>query len=290
MLDGVSDGLLRARRAELGAFLRARRAELRPRDVGLPDAGGPGRRRTPGLRRSEVAMLAGLSVEYYVRLEQGRGANPSRQVLAALARALLLTRDERDYVFRIAGESPPSPERRSSVVAPSVQHLLAALTATPAFVVDAAYDVLAWNPLATLFVGDLSRVPDDERNMIRWMFRRPPGDPHWSDEDALAFTCSMVADLRAAYARHLGDRALEALVTKLLALSPRFAAMWSEQRVEERRLIHKRVDHPRLGPLEFACQLLLVPATDQRIILYLAAPGSPTDAAFRRADAAFAVR
>src|SRR5580700_496135 len=111
-------------RAELAAFLRTRRARLSPRQVGLPEAGAPGRRRTPGLRRQEVAQLAGMSVDYYIRLEQGRGPHPSRQVLSALARALMLTADERDYLFRVAGESPPAVAGPSREITPGIRHLL----------------------------------------------------------------------------------------------------------------------------------------------------------------------
>jgi transcriptional regulator with XRE-family HTH domain len=272
----VSDRQIR--RSELAAFLRARRAGLRPRDVGLPDGV---RRRTPGLRRQEVAQLAGISVEYYVRLEQGRGPHPSRQVLSALSRALLLSRDEREYLFRIAGEAPPRVEGPSGEVTPGVRYLLDALPETPAYVVDAKYDVLAWNRLATFFISDLSLVPPQQRNMIRWMFRQPADDHHWSDEETLAFTRSTVADLRAAYARYLGDPGIDSLVTELLALSPRFAEMWAEQHVEARRRIVKRIDHPA-GRLEIECQMLHVPDTDQRIIVYCAEPGSPTQATFRR--------
>jgi len=266
------------RRDEVAAFLRARRAGLRPRDVGLPDGV---RRRTPGLRRQEVAQLAGISVEYYVRLEQARGSHPSRQVLAALTRALMLTRDEREYLFRIAGEVPPRVEGPSREVAPAVRRLIDGMPETPAYVVDAAYQVLAWNRLATRFIGDLSQVPERDRNMIRWMFLQPADDPRWSEE-MLRFTRASVADLRAAYARYLGDRGIEELVTELLALSPRFAGMWAEQHVEARRRLVKRVDHPAAGPLDFECQMLHVPDTDQRIIAYVAEPGSPTHEAFRR--------
>src|SRR6266542_4760525 len=133
------------RRTELAGFLRARRARLSPRQAGLPEAGTPGRRRTPGLRRQEVAQLAGMSIDYYIRLEQARGPHPSRQVLSALARALMLTRDEREYLFRIAGESPPPTVGPSREVVPGIQYLLDSLVETPAYVVDAKYDVLAWN-------------------------------------------------------------------------------------------------------------------------------------------------
>src|SRR5689334_13266252 len=182
----------------------------------------------------------------------------------------------------MAGQSPPRVEGPRREVTPGIRYLLDGLTETPAYVVDATYDVFAWNALATHFVGDLSAVPPRDRNMVRWMFRQPPDDPHWADEDHVAFARATVADLRAAYARYLGDRGIEELVTELLGASPGFARMWAEHRVEERRRIVKKVDHPALGALEFECQLLLVPDTDQRIIVYCAAPGSPTQEVFRR--------
>jgi len=135
------------KRGELATFLRTRRQRLRPADVGLP-AGG--RRRTPGLRRQEVAELAGISVDYYIRLEQARGPHPSRQVLTALGRALVLTADEREYLFRLAGESPPPAAVPSREISPGIRNLLDSMPETPAYVVDAKYDVLAWNSLATL--------------------------------------------------------------------------------------------------------------------------------------------
>jgi transcriptional regulator with XRE-family HTH domain len=266
-------------RAELAAFLRTRRNRLTPRDVGLP---GGQRRRTPGLRRQEVAELAGLSVDYYIRLEQGRGPRPSRQVLAALSRALLLTTDEREYLFRVGGEEPSPVPGPSRDVPASIRYLLDALTDIPAYVVSAKFDILAWNRLATYFIGDLTGFPEDDRNMIRWMFARPAGDGYWDDEHAVAFTRSIVADLRAAYARYPGNRSIDALVTELLALSPRFAAMWAEHDVAARHPMVKRVDHPLAGPLEFECQVLHIQDTDQRLIAYVALPGSPTHAAFLR--------
>jgi MmyB-like transcription regulator ligand binding domain/Helix-turn-helix domain len=262
-------------RAELAAFLRARRARVTPRDAGLAEVG---RRRTPGLRRQEVAQLAGMSVDYYIRLEQGRGPHPSRQVLSALARALMLAADERDYLFRMAGEAPPRPARPGREITPGIRHLLDGLPATPAYVVDAAWNVLAWNQLATHFIGNLAGSAD--RNMIRWTFRRSPGDSVWSDEDFLRFTRSTVADLRAGYARYPGDPGIERLVTELLALSPRFAEMWAAHEVEVRGRMLKRVSHPQAGPLEFECQVLHIAETGQRLIAYCAAPGSATEAAF----------
>jgi transcriptional regulator with XRE-family HTH domain len=266
-------------RDALAAFLRARRARRQPGDVGLPDHG---RRRTPGLRRQEVAQLAGMSVDYYIRLEQGRGPHPSRQILLSLARALVLSRDERDYLFRIAGVAPPPTTGPNRDVGDAIRYLLDSLTEVPAYVVDAKYDVLAWNALATQFIGDLSKVAEDDRNMIRWMFRRPEDGTSWDDAASQRFTRATVADLRAAYARYPGDPGLERLVTDLLGASPRFAEMWAAHEVEERRRIVKKVTHPDLGPLEFECQVLHVPDTDQRVIVYCPQPGSPTQETFRR--------
>lgn len=266
-------------RAELAAFLRTRRHRLRPRDVGLPDGL---RRRTPGLRRQEVAELAGLSVDYLIRLEQARGPKPSRQVLSALARALMLTGDERQYLFRIAGEEPSPAATAGKTVPAGIRHLIDAMPETPAYVVSARFDVLAWNTLATHFIGDLSDYPDDDRNMIRWMFRRPAEDGYWDDEHAVAFTRSIVADLRAAYAKYPGDRSIDALVTELRALSPKFAEMWAENEVAARHPTVKRVDHPLTGPIEFECQVMHIQDTDQRLITYVAAPGSAAREAFRR--------
>ncbi|GAA3391235.1 helix-turn-helix transcriptional regulator [Cryptosporangium minutisporangium] len=266
-------------RDEVAAFLRARRARLKPAGVGLPDGI---RRRTPGLRRQEVAQLAGMSIDYYIRLEQGRGPNPSRQVLSALARALMLNRDERDYLFRVAGENPPTVIRPARELTPAIRYLLASLSEVPAYVVDAKYDVLAWNDLAIHFISDLSLVPEADRNMVRWMFRRPDDDPHWDEESAEAFARSTIADLRAAYARYPGDPGIEGLVTELLGTSARFAEMWAAHDVEERRRIVKSVVSPLFGQLEFECQVLQIPETGQRLIFYCAEPGSPTHQVFRR--------
>ena len=189
-------------RSELAAFLRDRRGRITPSDVGLPETG---RRRTPGLRRQEVAQLAGMSVEYYVRLEQARGPNPSGQVLSALARALVLSVDERTYLFRMAGAEPPPVRSPAREVSLAIRHLLDSLTATPAYVLDAKYDVLAWNTLATHFIGDMAEVDESERNIVTWMFCRPD-DPRAAERpEATCMERQSVADLRAAYARYPGD-------------------------------------------------------------------------------------
>jgi transcriptional regulator with XRE-family HTH domain len=265
-------------RDDLATFLVTRRHRLRPGDAGLPAVG---RRRTPGLRRQEVAQLAGMSVDYYIRLEQARGPRPSRQVLAALARALMLTADERDYLFRVADESPPPIAGPSREISPGIRSLLDSMPETPAYVVDAKYDVLAWNNLATYFIGDLSGFAGSERNMIRWIFCLPATAVPWTDPESARFTRSTIADLRAAYARYPTDPGIQGLITELLGTSPRFAEIWEAHEVESRRPTIKRVDHPEAGSLEFECQVLHIPHTGQRLITYCAAPGSSTQAAFR---------
>ena len=142
--------------------------------------------------------------------------------------------------------------------------------------------MLAWNKLATHFIGDLSGFGEADRNMIRWVFRLPATALPWTDPETVRFTRSTVADLRTSYARYPADRGIQALVTELLGASPQFARMWEEHEVESRRPIIKRVTHPLAGPLEFECQLLHIPGTGQRMIVYCAAPGSATQAAFRR--------
>jgi transcriptional regulator with XRE-family HTH domain len=281
-----------ANRPELAAFLRARRARLSLRDAGLPEA-GTGRRRTPGLRRQEVAQLAGMSIDYYIRLEQGRGPQPSRQVLSALARALMLGGDEREYLFRTAGEIPPPPVRPSREITPGIRHLLDGMPHTPAYVVDAAYNLLAWNQLAVHFIGspaEWQAAGHRDRNMIRRAFRHSPADAAWSDEHFVRFTRAMVADLRASYARYPGDPEIESVVSEMLALSPEFAEMWSAYEVETRGPMVKRVDHPLAGPLDFECQLLHIAETGQRLIAYCATPGSATESAFIHLAAAVADR
>lgn len=265
-----------ADRSELADFLRTRRNRLQPSDVGLPDGLN---RRAPGLRRQEVAQLAGISVDYYIRLEQARGARPSRQVLGAVARALMLTADEREYLYRMAGEQPPAIAGPNRTVPSSARVILDSLT-TPAYLVDATYEVLAWNRAAVPFIGDLDRVPGHERNMARWMFQQAADHPQWSEEDIRRFAQGTVADLRAAYARYPGNPALAALVTELLGTAPRFAEMWRAHEVEVRRGYHKRIQHPELGKLEFECQVLNISDTDQRLIVYCPAPGSRTAAVF----------
>lgn len=227
--------------------------------------------------------MAGMSIDYYIRLEQGRGPTPSAQVLAALTRALLLSMDERDYLFRLVGETPPVTRSPSQEVPSAVRILLDSLPHTPAYVLDAKYEVLAWNRLATYFTGDLGNVSPQQRNILRWIFRTGDDeDARWNDPDALSFARASVADLRAAYAQYPGDAGISRLVNDLLETSAPFADIWAAHEVEVRRRVRKRVVHPVEGELRFECQVMHIPESDQRLIAYCAEPGSPTEAVFKR--------
>jgi transcriptional regulator with XRE-family HTH domain len=260
-------------RAELAAFLRTRRARLGPGDVGLPPAA---RRRTPGLRREEVALLAGVSVDYYTRLEQARGPFPSRQVLAALARALRLTGDERDHLFRLAGEPAPEPQAHSDHLRPGVLHLLDRLADSAVVVVNDLGDVLAWTPLAQALFTDLGALAAGQQNLYRMFFTGQEELHRLLPEDREHAARANVADLRASWARRSGDLAVRRLVEQLRRASPLFERLWAEHDVAVRRADRKRILHPTVGLLELDCEVLLTPEHDQRLILHTAPPGSET--------------
>jgi transcriptional regulator with XRE-family HTH domain len=260
-------------RAELAAFLRSRRARLRPGDAGLPTAA---RRRTPGLRREEVALLAGVSVDYYTRLEQARGPRPSRQVLAALARALRLTGDERDHLFRLAGQPAPEPQAHSDHVRPGVLHLLDRLADSAVVVVNDLGDVLAWTPLAQAVFADFSGVPAGQRNLYLLFFTGREEQHRLLPEDRERAAQANVADLRATSARRPGDPAVQRLVEQLRRASPLFERLWTTHDVAVRRADRKRILHPEVGLLELDCEVLLTPEHDQRLILHTASPGTET--------------
>ncbi|MCO6000248.1 helix-turn-helix transcriptional regulator [Actinoallomurus rhizosphaericola] len=265
-------------RTELAAFLRRSRARVRPDDVGLE--AGP-RRRTPGLRRQEVAQLAGMSVDYYIRLEQGRGPRPSRQILSAIGRALRLSDDERDHLYHLGGEVPGPPIGPVRDVRPGVLHLLDRLDDTPAMVCDATYEVLAWNPMAAALLGDFSRLPLGERNLIWRFFTDPAARARHDAEGARRFARESAADLRAAAARYPHDAGVHRLVDRLLAAVPEFRALWAEHDVQVRRSASKRLHHPLVGWLDLDCEALHDPHRDQWTIFYTAAPGTPSHEALK---------
>jgi transcriptional regulator with XRE-family HTH domain len=265
-------------RAELADFLRGRRELVQPADVGL-EAGQ--RRRTPGLRREEVARLAGMSVDYYIRLEQGRGPRPSRQMLGAIARALRLSDAERAYLHYLAGEVPGPAAGPPQDVRPGVLHLLDRLDDTPAMVCDAKYEVLAWNPLAAALITDFSALPAGRRNIMWRFFTDPAARARHDPEGAWRFERESVAGLRAAAARYPDDPGIRRLVDGLLAASEEFAALWAKHDVRVQQSARKRLRHPVVGWLELDCEALHIPERDQWVVLYTAAPGSPSYEALR---------
>ncbi len=265
MLDAVD-------RPALAAALKSYRSRLSPADVGLP-AGT--RRRVAGLRREEVALQAGISVDYLVRLEQGRGPTPSDLVLTALARALRLSDDERDHLFHLAGSAPPLPGHIVSTPRASTLRLLDRVTDLPAVLLDAKGDLLAWNALAAALLGDFSAWPAGRRNIVWQQFLGAGGRVSSDPDERAQSAAESVAALRLAAARYPDDPGLRRLVDELRSGSERFAALWDEGRVAERRTSSKTVHHPQLGPLVFDCDALHLPDVDQRLIVYSAPPGTP---------------
>lgn len=217
----------------LGGFLRDRRARI------APDAGAPGRRRTPGLRREEVAARAGVSVTWYTWLEQGRGGPPSDEVLERLARALELDAPAREVLFLLAQNRPPpiSPAP-TSAVPPALQRVLDAMTVSPAIVKTPAWDIVAWNAAATAVLGDYASVPAQERNVLRRMFTDPAARAHLTDwEENARFALGV---LRVDVARGGGHAEAEALIAELLVSSPEFRRLWAENEVRSQGFGMKR--------------------------------------------------
>jgi transcriptional regulator with XRE-family HTH domain len=257
---------------DLGDFLRSRRARIRPEEVGLPSHG---RRRVPGLRREEVAQLAGVSVDYYIRLEQGRGPSVSDAVLDAIARVLRLDETEHTYLRTVARPRGRR-ERRPATprVRQGVQLLLDSMERTPAFVLGRRMDVLAWNALGDA-VGGFSRMAPGERNMPRQVFLDPGARdlyPEWA-----AVAAQTVANLRIGAGRYADDPELCALVGELSLKSEDFRRLWADHQVKECAYGVKKVRHPVAGLLTLPYETLTVPTDpDQTIVVYTPEPGSET--------------
>lgn len=259
-------------RSELADFLRRRREQLVPSDVGLP----PGsRRRTPGLRRDEVSMLAGMSTDYYTRLEQARGPQPSAQVLAALARALRFTDDERDHLYHLVGQ--PAPTRvggGDKHVGPGLLHLLSKLDDTPACVISDLSEVLAQNRMHVIVFSDNSiRRGLDRYFSYRW-FIEPSAREMFPRDDWDRLGRKHVADLRATAARRAGDADVVELVARLRSGSAEFEQLWDEHEVAVRISDTKRILHPEVGPLDVVCETLLTLNAAQHLLVYRPCPGS----------------
>jgi transcriptional regulator with XRE-family HTH domain len=276
---GPARGAVRDRRRELGAFLRSRRARLRPADVGLPDWGV---RRVPGLRREEVAQLANVGLTWYTWLEQGRQARPSAGVLAAIADALRLDAHEREHLFALARDPEDQSGGRDghtgalAPAGPGLDKLVQGFEPAPAYAISARFDVLAHNRSARLLFGNLDPGPSGPANLMHLGFT----DPRWRTliADWEQEAARHVAMYRAAMSIHLDDPAWTALPARLVQLSPDFARFWASSDVAgpERRL--KRFRHPGAGPLTFHSTSLLM-ADDPMIRIVILQPATAPDAA-----------
>lgn len=258
-------------RKELADFLRRSRERLRPQEVGL--TAGP-RRRTPGLRREEVSQLAGMSADYYMRLEQARSPQPSAQLLGALARALRLTIDERDHLYVLAGHRPPAGPFAGEYVRPSMLYLLDRLHETPAQIIGALGDLLAQNALAEALFGCVCTVEEPDRNIVWRWFTDPFVREAYPEEEHEPHGRRHVAQLRAAVARRGTDAAASALVERLHAASGEFTRIWDRHEVAVERTGRMKVVHPEVGPIEFDTEALLTPAEDQRLVVFTPPPGT----------------
>jgi transcriptional regulator with XRE-family HTH domain len=265
-------------RVALADFLRRRREALRPTDVGLPSSA---RRRTPGLRREEVASLTGMSVDYYVRLEQQRGPQPSEQMLAALARTLRLTADERDHLYRLAGHNVPRRTPADTHVAPALLRVLDRLEDSPALILSSLNEILVANRLGVAIFGDTSMLTGLERSDIYRWFTDPTSRAVYPPEDHERQGRSMVASLRAAHGEGGPGSRAEQLVQALLARSEEFARLWERHEVARRFADRKTVVHPALGPIEVDCQALFTEDQAQALVVLTPAPGSEAESKIR---------
>jgi transcriptional regulator with XRE-family HTH domain len=256
---------------QFGQAVRRWRDRVSPEAAGLP-AGG--HRRAAGLRREELALLAGISVDYVTRLEQGRASNPSAQVVEALARALRLSGTERAHLFRLAGLAPPGPETVPAYITPSVQRLLDRLTGTPIAVYDASWTLLMANPPYAALMGDPSGWRGNQHNGVWRHFLGPGSRVRHTPESLRRFEAALVADLRAAAGRYPADQRLRRLVAELRANSDRFAELWDSGAVGRHEAARKTIDHPQAGPLTLDCDVLTVAGSDLRIMIYTAEPGT----------------
>ncbi|WIY00968.1 helix-turn-helix transcriptional regulator [Amycolatopsis mongoliensis] len=254
---------------DLGRALRTWRDRLEPASVGIPHKAP---RRAPGLRREEVAVLAGISIEYVVRLEQGRAAKPSAQVCTSLGRALQLSDAEQAHLMRLAGHSA-DPHRVPRLIPGSVRRLLERLASHPLAVYDATWQLLHWNPLFAATFGDPTTVTEDHRNLLLMHFEGMPNPARFSPEDRAAFEDSLVADLRATTSRYPDDPDVEALITRLRRV-PGFRQLWAAASVAEHQSGHKLIEHPEIGPIDLDSDVLTTQGSNLRVVVYTPRPGT----------------
>jgi transcriptional regulator with XRE-family HTH domain len=262
--------------AEFGKFLKAMRSRLSPEDIGAGPTSGA--RRVPGLRREEVARLAGVSTDYYVRLEQGRNIHPSRTVLDSVSRALRLSSSEHAHMMDLlenCAASPRSAGQPVQGVRPALRHLLEAVGHVPALVLGRRSDVLAGNPLAFLLFTDFSALPPAERNLTRWLVLDPAARELFRDWKTVA--AEAAGALRLDVGRHPNDPQANQLVGELAVNSEHFRQWWAGHRVASRSAGSVRLHHPAVGDLELNFENLVLPDDpDQTLRLYSARPGSPS--------------
>jgi transcriptional regulator with XRE-family HTH domain len=262
-------------KSELAAFLRSRRERLRPADAGL--AAGT-RRRTPGLRREEVAVLAHISTEYYVRLEQGRAPRPSAEVLAGIAGALQLTPPESEHLHTLAGTAPLHDGRVRRDVRPSIIALVERLPQTAAIVLSATYEVLAWNGLAAALMEDFGSLTPEGRNLARQAFptdETATAAAPYGISDGAEFQRHVVMQLRRVRAQYPSDPSVTGLVDELRAGNAEFARLWERQDVQTAAMLSKTFRHPAVGPVTVDCDSLAIPDRGQWLVLYTARAGTP---------------
>jgi len=248
-----------------GRYLRAVRDSRDPQAFGFSDRG----RRTPGLRREEVAQLAHISLEHYTNLERGRGAGPSDQVVSAICDALRMDDDERRHLFELIGRTVPWGSEPSMEVSPSVAKLVQGLGSTAAIVLSARFDVLAWNAQAELLMEDFGALDPSERNVARRHFLPTGGlSPHYGMSHADEFSRIVVGQLRATLARYPRDEQTQKLINDLCNGSPEFVELWGDVTAVGSTHMIKYVDHHTLGPLALACDMLRDPHRDQSIVMF----------------------
>ncbi len=269
-------------RNELADFLRRRREALRPGDVGL-SAGA--RRRTRGLRREEVAGLAYISTDFYARLEQRRGSRPSEQTVAALARALRLTRDEGDHLYELAGHTAPPRTLRTDHASPGLQRVLNQLDA-PAQIVSDVGVTLSQNPLAEALVGVQTRHTGPRSSGVYRWFTDPGERRAHPEEDHPLHSRCLVSLLRAAHGHAGGDPETRELVDRLLRESDEFAALWERHEVAGHAGNLKRFVHPLVGILTLECQVLTAENLTEKLLVFTARPGSEDNDRLARLSAA----
>ncbi|MET9556725.1 helix-turn-helix transcriptional regulator [Streptomyces sp. NPDC006645] len=259
-------------RAQLADFLRTRREALQPEDVGLPR--GP-RRRTSGLRREEVAALSGMSTDYYSRLEQQRGPQPSEPMLAAIARGLHLSLDERDHLFRTAGHNTPSRSLRGDHVNPGIMRILDRLGDTPAEVVTSLGETLVQTRLAVALLGKETDFTGLERSQVYRWFTDPRARRIYPEPDHALQSRVLTAGLRDAYSRQGADSRAGEIVAALLERSEEFTEVWNQHEIGVRRQDDtKRIRHPELGTIELHCQVLYDADQSQALLVFTATPGT----------------